>query len=197
MLAPYRQSGRVVPARMPAEWAMPSAEPCRPAWTKRRSRRSPTSCAPSCSIGPTRPLNIMVGWCVNDYQIDVAGAEGRAEYRRIIDRAAELGAQHVLYAPSNTALSRREDEPGRLELGARPLARPRAEDPGGRVGRQDRRDPAVGARDARLRRIEAGQAGGVRLSGRAVRAEPGMAGVVEDDPARQVREPWVPACRTG
>ena len=58
---------------------------------------------------PTRPLNIMVGWCVNDYQIDVAGADGRAEYKRIIDRAAELGAQYLLYAPSNTSLSRRED----------------------------------------------------------------------------------------
>ena len=57
---------------------------------------------------PTRPLDIMVGWCVNDYQIDVAGADGRAEYKRIVDRAADLGAQFLLYAPSNTALSRRE-----------------------------------------------------------------------------------------
>ena len=29
--------------------------------------------------------------------------------KRIIDRAAELGAQYLLYAPSNTSLSRRED----------------------------------------------------------------------------------------
>ena len=28
--------------------------------------------------------------CENDFQIDIATAEGRAEYKRIIDRAAEL-----------------------------------------------------------------------------------------------------------
>jgi hypothetical protein len=36
-------------------------------------------------------------------------AEGRAEYKRIIDRAAQLGAEHLLFAPSNSALSRREE----------------------------------------------------------------------------------------
>jgi len=58
---------------------------------------------------PARPLNIFVGWCVNDYQIDVAAAPGRAEYKRILDRAAELGAEYVLYAPANSDLSRREE----------------------------------------------------------------------------------------
>ena len=58
---------------------------------------------------PEKPLKLMVGWCVNDYQIDVALPEGRAEYTRIIDRAAELGAEHLLFAPSNSALSRREE----------------------------------------------------------------------------------------
>jgi hypothetical protein len=56
---------------------------------------------------PERPLNVFVGWCANDYQIDVATPEGRAEYKRLIDRAAELGAEYVLYAPSNSTLSRR------------------------------------------------------------------------------------------
>jgi hypothetical protein len=60
-------------------------------------------------VRPSRPLNIMVGWCVNDYQIDVAQPDGRAEYKRIIDRAAELGARYLLYAPSDSSLSRRED----------------------------------------------------------------------------------------
>ena len=59
---------------------------------------------------PTRPLNIMVGWCVNDYQIDVAGADGRAEYKP--HHRSGRGARRagtLLYAPSNTSLSRRED----------------------------------------------------------------------------------------
>jgi hypothetical protein len=56
-----------------------------------------------------RPIDVFVGWTANDYQIDVGTAEGRAEYRRLLDRAAEMGAAYVLYAPSNSALSRRED----------------------------------------------------------------------------------------
>ena len=35
------------------------------------------------------------GRCENDFQIDIATAEGRAEYKRIIDRAAELGLKQV------------------------------------------------------------------------------------------------------
>jgi hypothetical protein len=58
---------------------------------------------------PANPLNIMVGWCANDYQIDIATPEGRAEYKRILDMAATLGAEHVLFAPTNSEVSRRED----------------------------------------------------------------------------------------
>ena len=49
----------------------------------------------------------MVGWCVNDYQIDIATAEGRTEYKRIFDMAAALGAEHVLFAPTNSEVSTR------------------------------------------------------------------------------------------
>ena len=56
---------------------------------------------------PANPLNIMVGWCVNDYQIDIATPEGRTEYKRILDMAAALGAEHVLFAPANSEVSRR------------------------------------------------------------------------------------------
>jgi hypothetical protein len=109
MLAPYRQTGRVVPARMPAEWVMPVAEPAPPGMDEAEVETFTDLVHAFLLYRPTRPLNIMVGWCVNDYQIDAAGADGRAEYKRVIDRAAELGAQYVLYAPSNTALSRREE----------------------------------------------------------------------------------------
>src|ERR1044071_5236924 len=58
---------------------------------------------------PKNPLNIMVGWCANDYQIDIATPEGRTEYKRLIDMTASLGAEHLLFAPANSAISRRED----------------------------------------------------------------------------------------
>ena len=151
MLAPYRQSGRVLPARMPAEWVMASADPLPSGMDEAEIAAFTDLVRAFLLYRPARPLNIMVGWCVNDYQIDVAGADGRAEYQRIIDRAAELGAQYLLYAPSNTSLSRREDSLDDWSWEHVALARARTEDPGGRVGRQDRRDPADRARDARLR----------------------------------------------
>ena len=58
---------------------------------------------------PQTPVNVFVGWCANDYQIDVGTAAGRDEYRRVFDQAASVGAQYVLYAPSNSAVSRREE----------------------------------------------------------------------------------------
>jgi hypothetical protein len=48
---------------------------------------------------------VHVGWCENDYQIDVSTPDGRAEYKRIIDRAAEVGCRDVLFAPSNSGVS--------------------------------------------------------------------------------------------
>jgi hypothetical protein len=108
MLAPYRETGRVLPARMPPEWARPSAEPIPPGMDEAEVAAFTDLVHAFLLYRPTRPLNLMVGWCVNDYQIDVASADGRSEYKRVVDRAAELGAQFLLYAPSNTALSRRE-----------------------------------------------------------------------------------------
>jgi len=58
---------------------------------------------------PGRSVRVHIPWCENDYQIDVGTPEGAAEYKRIIDRAAELGATHLLYTPANSALSRLED----------------------------------------------------------------------------------------
>lgn len=58
---------------------------------------------------PDRSLRVHIPWCENDYQIDVGTPEGVEEYKRILDRAAELGASHVLYTPANSRLSRLED----------------------------------------------------------------------------------------
>jgi len=59
---------------------------------------------------PTKSTKICVGWCMNDYAIDAATNAGREEYKRIIKRAAELGCDHLLYAPSNSALSSEKED---------------------------------------------------------------------------------------
>jgi hypothetical protein len=58
---------------------------------------------------PGRSVRVHIPWCENDYQIDVGTPEGVEEYKRIIDRAAELGVTHLLYTPANSTLSRLED----------------------------------------------------------------------------------------
>ena len=92
LLAPYHLSGRMLPATMTPEWAMPSdAAPA--AGMDQSEVAAFTELVRSFLLyRPASPLNVMVGWCANDYQIDVATEGGREEYRRIIDRAAELGA---------------------------------------------------------------------------------------------------------
>ena len=58
---------------------------------------------------PGRGVRVHIPWCENDYQIDVGTPEGVEEYKRIMDRAAELGVTHLLYTPANSELSRLED----------------------------------------------------------------------------------------
>lgn len=54
---------------------------------------------------PKHTTRVHVGWCENDYQIDIATPEGRAEYKRIIDQAAAIGCRHILFAPANSQVS--------------------------------------------------------------------------------------------
>ena len=54
---------------------------------------------------PTRSLRVHVPWCENDYQIDVATPEGRAEWKRILDQVAAVGCQHALFTPANSAVA--------------------------------------------------------------------------------------------
>jgi hypothetical protein len=58
---------------------------------------------------PGRSVRVHIPWCENDYQIDVGTPEGVEEYKRIMDRAAELGVTRLLYTPANSTLSRLED----------------------------------------------------------------------------------------
>jgi hypothetical protein len=58
---------------------------------------------------PVRSVRVHIPWCENDYQIDVGTSEGVEEYKRIMDRAAELGVTRLLYTPANSGLSKLED----------------------------------------------------------------------------------------
>jgi len=69
-----------------------------------------TDCARSFLIGqPQKGVRVHVGWCENDYQINMAAPEGRAEYKRMIDQAAATGCNYVLYTPDHSGLSSLEN----------------------------------------------------------------------------------------
>ena len=108
LLAPYELSGRTQPDHMLAEWRWESIDET-PGLDEAEVEAFTGAVRASLLYQPTNPLNIMVGWCANDYQIDIAKPEGRAEYKRILDMATALGAEHVLFAPANSDLARRED----------------------------------------------------------------------------------------
>ncbi|MBI2221502.1 MAG: hypothetical protein HYU53_09880 [Acidobacteria bacterium] len=108
ILAPYQRSGVLLPARMQPEWRFGPAAST-PGMDQAEVAAFTAIVRAFMLYEPREPLNIFVGWCVNDYQIDIATEAGRAEYRRVIDRAADLGAAHVLFAPTNSSLARRDD----------------------------------------------------------------------------------------
>ena len=111
LLAPYKLSGRRLPATMVPEWRMGAGtgDAPGPGGMDDAEVAAFTDLVRAFLLHrPERPTNIFVAWCANDYQIDIASADGRAEYKRLIDRAAEMGAEHVLFAPTNSELGRRE-----------------------------------------------------------------------------------------
>jgi hypothetical protein len=108
LLGLYTSTGRVLPARMLPEWQVgpPDATP----GMDEAEVEAFTDMVRAFTLArPVRPVNVFVPWCLNDYQIDVATPEGRAEYERILDRAAALGADYAIFAPTNSDLARRED----------------------------------------------------------------------------------------
>lgn len=108
LLAPYRLSGRFVPERMLPEWKLGPVDTT-PGMDEAEVAAFTDMVRAFLLYHPKRPLNVMVGWCVNDYQIDIATKEGRAEYKRIMDTASALGADDVLFAPANSDVSSREE----------------------------------------------------------------------------------------
>ena len=108
LLAPYRPSGVRLPEQMTPEWHLTAGDTS-PGMDEAEVETFTDLVRAFLLYKPAKPLNVMVGWCANDYQIDIAAPQGRAEYKRILDTAAALGANHVLFAPANSEVSRRED----------------------------------------------------------------------------------------
>lgn len=108
LIAPVRLTGDRLPARMTPEWQAAQGDTT-PGLDRAEVDAFTAMVRAFLLYRPREPINVFVGWCANDYQIDVGTPEGRAEYKRLLDQAANVGARYVLYAPSNSALSRREE----------------------------------------------------------------------------------------
>ena len=108
----YRQSGKKLAREMRLEWQeLASVEGAGSdgLGMDRAEIEAFTECVRAFLIHPqTEPSSVEVGWTLNDYQIDVGTEEGKTEYKRIIDTAAELGIHHLLYAPGNSKLADRK-----------------------------------------------------------------------------------------
>jgi hypothetical protein len=105
----YRQSGQYIPSRMVDEWKSSPANPNDGADIA--EIEAYTECVRQFVLhDSSKPISVEVGWTLNDYQIDVATAEGRAEYKRVMDTAADLGVENLLYAPSNHELALIEND---------------------------------------------------------------------------------------
>jgi hypothetical protein len=106
----YQQTGRRIPARMVYEWRMPDGA-TRDDGADTGEIQAYTECVREFLLHPSpSPISVEVGWTLNDYQIDVATVEGRAEYKRVMDTASDLGVKNLLYAPSNHDLAAIEND---------------------------------------------------------------------------------------
>jgi len=103
----YHLTGRRLPKEMVLEWHLSAPELPDDGMDVAEIAEY-RHCVEAYLINPAPdPISVEVGWTLNDYQIDVGTTEGRAEYKRIIDMAAELGIQNLLYAPGNSKLADR------------------------------------------------------------------------------------------
>ena len=101
----YKLSGNRIPARMILEWQVPPGAFLGDG-ADRAEIEAFTDCVRQFLIHPPpKPISVEIGWTLNDYQIDVATQEGRAEYKRVLDTTADLGIEALLYAPANYQLA--------------------------------------------------------------------------------------------
>ena len=103
----YRLTGRRKSREMVKEWHLPPAVMPDDGMDEAEVDAF-TECVREFLISPTPdPISVEVGWTLNDYQIDVGTEEGKAEYKRVIDTASDLGIQTLLYGPGNSKLAER------------------------------------------------------------------------------------------
>ncbi|MCX6226655.1 MAG: hypothetical protein NTV01_18225, partial [Bacteroidia bacterium] len=105
----YRLTGNTFRQDMAPEWVY---EPDPAGFLAGGSRidyaevKAVTDCARAFLIGqPQKGVRVHVGWCENDYQINMATTEGRTEYKRMIDQASATGCKYVLYTPDHRGLT--------------------------------------------------------------------------------------------
>lgn len=110
-LVSYELSGHMAPMTMIPEWEWTGGEiPVTGDEQDWSEIEAFTACVEAFILPhPQESLNMHVGWCGNDYQIDIATEAGRTEYKRIIDQAAEIGMDFILFAPTNSELGSRDD----------------------------------------------------------------------------------------
>jgi hypothetical protein len=109
----YHQSGTRIPSKMIYEWKVPSKEQSgkETDGADGAEVQAFTDAVRSFLLHPSsNPISVEVGWTLNDYQIDVSTAEGRAEYKRVIDTASSLGIESLLYGPANNSLALLEND---------------------------------------------------------------------------------------
>jgi len=108
-IGPYRLTGNTFRHDMAEEWKYVQ----RPAEFLREGRQidwaeieAVTDCVRAfLREDRQKSIRVHIGWCENDYQIDRSTAEGKTEYRRIIDQAAAMGCQYVLHTSAHDTLA--------------------------------------------------------------------------------------------
>ncbi len=107
LIGMYSMSGIRLPAQMEPEWRwVPPGTPREGAWFDSAEIDALVEVVRAfLTYKPERSVRVHLGWCENDYQIDIGTAEGRAEYRRILHQAAAVGCGHVLVTPANNPLA--------------------------------------------------------------------------------------------
>ncbi len=111
-LGTYAMSGNKVPTHQIAEWKLDEGKALAESPTLDEAEiEAFVNCVRAFVLERRKTTTkINVAWTENDYQIDVATTEGRAEYKRIIDRAAELGLEHMVFGPGNSELALAKDD---------------------------------------------------------------------------------------
>lgn len=105
----YQLSGVELPAHNLREWQYVQEPEQALANLPQRDRAESdavTRCVDAFALyRPQKSLRVHVPWCENDYQIDVAKPEGRAEWKRILDQCAAVGVDYSLFTPANSEIA--------------------------------------------------------------------------------------------